>query len=489
LLSLCCNVQIGGPASETKPRFQDNIIRIPPMPLARLNRWLRPALTLLALAGTLALTACGGGSGAINNPTTPTPTPIATLQTLPAGIIIAYSGVPTTVKITGGLGPYQALSNNPAVLPVPLNISGDTIVLVPNSVAVGSDVPVAITVTDQSGQTAIVNVTVRFAPLFETGLTVVPSSGNCGTNLCDGENASVTAVATGPGGSPLPGRQIRFDVIYGPFLIVTNNPGTPLFPTATVVTDAAGVATVQIQATPNATTQQAQIRATDVATGQQQVANFVIQRATSTNNLSVVPPTATITAPYNNACTSGFVIDYYIYGGTPPYTIASTFPNAVLLSTTSVQQSGGSFRATTNGACVNPLIFTIVDAAGKTTTASLINVPGTLAPPTGTPTPPTTAPLVLAPTGGYTRPATFCQGGNTLTFTANGGTPPYNAVIIPTGATPANPLPTLPNGNVITAANTAIDVAFPSAVVGSYVVSLTDSSTPSQSTSQPIVCN
>jgi len=33
------------------------------MLLARLNRWLRPALTLLALAGTLALTACGGGSG------------------------------------------------------------------------------------------------------------------------------------------------------------------------------------------------------------------------------------------------------------------------------------------------------------------------------------------------------------------------------------------------------------------------------------------
>jgi len=130
-----------------------------------------------------------------------------------------------------------------------------------------------------------------------------------------------------------------------------------------------------------------------------------------------------------------------------------------------------------------------VDSSGKTTTASLINVPGTATPPAGTPTPPTTPPLVLAPTGGYTRPATFCQGGNTLTFTANGGTPPYNAVIIPTGATPSNPLPTLPNGNVVATANTAIDVAFPSPVVGSYVLSLTDASTPSLSTSQPIVCN
>ena len=459
------------------------------MLLVRPIRWLRPALTLLALAGTLALTACGGGSGSINNPTTTPPTPIATLQTLPAGIIVAYSGVPTPVKIIGGLPPYQALSNNPAVLPVPLNVSGDTIVLVANPVAIGSDVPVAITVTDQSGQGAIVNVTVRFAPLFETGLTVTPSSANCGANLCDGENAAVTAVATGPGGSPLPGRQIRFDVVFGPFVILTSNPGSPTALSQTVVTDGAGVATVQILATPNASTQQAQIRATDLTTGQQQIANFVVQRQTSTNNLSVVPPTATITAPYNNACSSGFVIDYYIYGGTPPYSIASTFPNAVLLSTTVVLNSGGSFRATTNGSCVNPLVFTIVDAAGKTTTATLVNVPGTVAPPGGTPTPPTVAPLVLAPTGGYTRPATFCQGGNTLTFTDNGGTAPYNAVIVPTGATPSNPLPTLPNGNVVVAANTAIDVSFPSAVVGSYVLSLTDSSTPSQSTSQPIVCN
>jgi hypothetical protein len=199
-----------------------------------------------------------------------------------------------------------------------------------------------------------------------------------------------------------------------------------VFPTLTVVTDASGVATVQIQATPNATTQQAQIRATDLATGQQQTANFVIQRNTSSNNLTVIPPTATITAPYNNACSAGFVIDYYIFGGTPPYTVTSSFPNGVLISPTTVQRNGDAFRATTNGSCVNPLTFTIVDAAGKITTATLANVPGTANPPTS-PTPPTTptvVPLVLAPTGGYTRPATFCQGGNTLTFTANGGTTP-----------------------------------------------------------------
>ena len=464
------------------------------MPLVRLTRWLRPALTLVALAGTLALTACGGGSdGAINAPNQPGPTPIPAMSTLPAGVIVAYSQVPTTVKIVGGVAPYQALSNNSAVLPVPLNVSGDTIVLVANPVAVGADVPVDITITDRSGQAAIVNVIVRFAPLFESGLIVTPSSAQCGANVCDGQTATVRAVATGVGGAPLPGRQIRFDVVYGPYSILTSNPGVPVASTLTVVTDAAGAAEIQIQATPNTTTQAAQIRATDVTTGQSQIANFTIVRTTTADNLSVVPPTATITTAYNDFCSTGFVIDYYIYGGTPPYTIASTFPNGVLISPNVVTQSGGFFRATTNGTCVNPLTFTIVDSAGKVTSATLNNVPGTAArppPPTTPPTTPTVTPLVLAPVGGYTRPAAFCQGGNTLTFTASGGTLPYNAVVGPTGATPSNPLPTLPNGNVVTTANSAIDVTFGSvtAAGSTYNLTITDSATPPQARSVTISC-
>ena len=57
------------------------------MSLVRLTGWLRPVAMLLALTGTLGLTACGGGSGAVNGPSTPT-TPIATLYTLPAGIVV-----------------------------------------------------------------------------------------------------------------------------------------------------------------------------------------------------------------------------------------------------------------------------------------------------------------------------------------------------------------------------------------------------------------
>ena len=38
------------------------------MPGYRLTAWLRPLLTLAALAGVLSLAACGGGSGAPSQP-------------------------------------------------------------------------------------------------------------------------------------------------------------------------------------------------------------------------------------------------------------------------------------------------------------------------------------------------------------------------------------------------------------------------------------
>ncbi len=101
--------------------------------------------------------------------------------------------------------------------------------------------------------------------------------------------------------------------------------------------------------------------------------------------LSVVPATATITGAYINQCSSGFRVDYYIYGGTPPYTVTSTFPQAVALIGTPVLVEGGAFMAITNGTCVNPLVFTIVDATGLQTTATLINQPGTTTPPGPTP--------------------------------------------------------------------------------------------------------
>ena len=95
--------------------------------------WLRSFAGLTALAAMLALSACGGGSGAPNNPYgsgTTIPSPLSVLPT----IITAYSGNPTTLTVTGGSPPYSAFSSNSAVLPVTQAVSGQTILLTPANV-------------------------------------------------------------------------------------------------------------------------------------------------------------------------------------------------------------------------------------------------------------------------------------------------------------------------------------------------------------------
>ena len=81
----------------------------------RMTAWLRPFVTLLALAGVLSLGACGGGSGAPNNPYNNPGTVL--LQVLPLSTTV-YSGVPSSVTITSGKAPFTLFSNNPAILPV-----------------------------------------------------------------------------------------------------------------------------------------------------------------------------------------------------------------------------------------------------------------------------------------------------------------------------------------------------------------------------------
>ena len=393
------------------------------MTLSPLTAWLRPMLSFLGLAGLLTLAACGGGSGAPNNPFAPTAQPASPLIVLPADVTI-YPGTPTTLTISGGTAPFRVFSSNAAVLPVAQNVAGSTVLLLAN--AVSADTPTTVTVQDSGGQTTAATILVRPAALFPNALTVIASSAECGSgNLCTGATGTVAVEVSGPAGSPGAGRQVRFDVVYGPFSILTSNPAAPLATTLTVTTDGSGRAQVGIQSVSDTPTAPAQIRATDLTSGQQQIANFTVVRTTTTDNITVVPATSTIQGPFVNECSSGFRIDYYIYGGTPPYRVSSTFPNSVTLSTMTVNQNGGFFSATTNGSCVNPLTFTIFDAAGRQTTALLLNLPGTAVNPANAPPPP----LVVIPTAVSN---TACTG-KTFTVVVSGGTPPYNVLTSPAG--------------------------------------------------------
>ena len=428
---------------------------------------LRPALTILGLAGLLALSACGGGSGAPNNPyVAPPVTPALTV--LPA-TLTAYSGVPAIVTITGGVAPFFAFTSNATVLPVSQNVAGATIVLLPNQVAADTDV--TITVQDSAAQSQLVKVVVSASTILNA-LTFAPSASDCGANLCSGQTGTASVIATGPGGAPLVARQIRFDVVSGPFGIATSNPGTPLVQTINVATDNTGKAVANLQAQVNATTQPAQLRATDLTSGQQQIVNFTIVNNTLPGGspLAIIPATATITGPTTTTCSTGFRVNYYIYGGNPPYTVSSTFPQGVTLVNTVVASSGGFFGAITNGACVDPLVFTIVDSAGKQTTATLQNLVGT------TPAPTPVALAVSPPTQGITGGCGTLS--RSVVVAISGGQPTYSVAVSPSGPTPQSPVPA---SGLVT-----ITGIFPA---GATTILVTDQSTPPQSGTATITCS
>ncbi len=204
-------------------------------------------------------------------------------------------------------------------------------------------------------------ITVRAATLTN-GLTVTPALDDCGTNVCSGQTATASVV-----GSLLAGHAVRFDVVGSAYAIVTNNLAQPLASTLTVLADSTGRASVIIKANSGAPTQAAQISVTDVTPGQGQqlIGSFtIVQNTDGSTTMTVVPNDATIKGALKGECSSGFVVDYYIYGGTPPYRVTSTFPNAITLTHTPVNTNGGFFEATTNGSCVDPLTFSIVDNDG-----------------------------------------------------------------------------------------------------------------------------
>ena len=128
-----------------------------------------------------------------------------------------------------------------------------------------------------------------------------------------------------------------------------------------------------IKAGVNAFTQPALLRATELITGNQVTGQFtIVQTINGSAVLSVVPDDATITSA-TTTCSTGFRVDYFIYGGTPPYRVTSTFPDAVTLVNSTVTTAGGFFEAITNGTCVDPLVFSIFDAVGLQTTSTLHN--------------------------------------------------------------------------------------------------------------------
>ena len=351
------------------------------MPGYRLSAWLRPLLTLVALAGVLSLAACGGGNGAPNNPYQGGAGPL----TITPGVATTYSGNPFVFAVTGGNQPYTILTSDQAALPVVGTLNGNTLVVTPGNV--GADTNVILTVRDASGASTTALVTVRPALLLPASITITgnPNCAASGADLCSGQDGTASVTVTGPAGAPLAGRQVRFDVVQGTYSI--SSTGGPLVQSLTVATDQNGVATVRLAVPTTAATQIALIRATDVDGGSTVVGQFTIAQFVNGNSVLTVIPTGTttFTGPDAAHCAGNSSrATFYIFGGTPPYTVATNFPTAVTLAGVPVLQSGNGFTVTPNGTCFTNLTFAITDATGRTLTngPTVSNVFGTAPAPT-----------------------------------------------------------------------------------------------------------
>jgi hypothetical protein len=364
------------------------------------------------------------------------------------------------------------------------SVAGNTLALLANNV--DATQPANITIRDASGQTAVSEISVRPAVLLPASLTITPNSAPCqGGDVCSGQTSVASIRVTGPTGGPLSGRSVRFDVVQGDFSLATTNPGSPLAQTQTVVSDANGDARVIVSVAPNTPTQIGLLRATELQTGSQVTAQFVIAQVTSGEGVLSVAPSGntTITGPAQGVCSSGVRVSYYVFGGTPPYRVVVNFPDVVTLVGSPVLTNGGGFEVITNGTCFINLSFAITDATGRTISNGLptvTNQPGEQEPVTP---PVPVAPLQVAPTSvGSPTNRLNCTSTSTVQFVIT-GKPPFSAASNSMVFMTPNPVTTSP-GQLNVSGLTNGPPGFPN----TFSITIGDGNTPQQFQTVQIHC-
>ncbi len=109
--------------------------------------------------------------------------------------------------------------------------------------------------------------------------------------------------------------------------------------------------------------------------------------AGSPTPFSIQPSSLTATAPAGSAagvCAAGYVGDVFVYGGSAPYRLNNTAPDAILLHRSAtdftpiseVSDRGGNFSVTfTNGICLKPATVMVVDKLDHQIVLTLNNQP------------------------------------------------------------------------------------------------------------------
>jgi hypothetical protein len=337
----------------------------------------------LAFIAVFWLASCG--SGAVGDSTPPAaPGPLAVVP----GTATLYAGVPTTFLVTGGTGSFSLVSSDQNVIPNATSLSGSSFAVVANPV--GSDTPVTLTILDSAGSQATVSLTVKPRTVGST-ITITPTSSQsatCGTAICSGGDAEVTATLT-LAGAPLVGRQVLFEAISGDFRFITSPAGVPetLANSVTAVTDSTGTARVRIRVLSTAAAQTALLQITDLGSGAFQRASFTIAVA-NTAVLSAQPSVINFRGLTSATCAANIAADVIVVGGQPPYSISN--PGSFLVSPTTVTASGGRFTVTATGQCATGARIAVVDSVGASAVVEVNNSEG--------PGLPQSNPLVVGPT-------------------------------------------------------------------------------------------
>jgi hypothetical protein len=387
---------------------------------------LRGPVLRLALAFLAALLAGSCGSGAVG-PVVNDPTRITVL---PATATL-YSGLPTTFTLSGGTGAYIVSSSNQAIIPVDGGIISGPLVVVPNQVL--ADTPVTLTVRD-TGNTALATATLTVRPgTVNNDITITPTgtqATSCAPAVCSGGDALVKATIS-LGGVPLGGHVVRMEVVSGDFRFITTPPGSSVETLSTVVdvtSDAQGKVQARIRTLADAANQTALVQVTDLSSGSFQRASFFIAQSTGTApGFFVSPTSAAFAGRFTGQCPDNVSAAFYVFGGSPPYSILNSLPSAFTLSDNVVFSSGDGFTVTARGVCNATAVITIRDSAGHTTTVNVSNTEGT-----DTPTPISVAPdhITLADCtatasvtiAGGARPYFVSSGSNALTLTLSQST-------------------------------------------------------------------
>ena len=401
-----------------------------------------------ALFGSMtALLISCGGSGVNNG----TPQQNGSLSILPdTGSL--YANIPYTFNIAGGKQPYLIVTNEQTLLALNFTMSGNSFIAVPNQpgvVDVGQDpnqVPsrkVTITVRDAAGTQ--VNGTYDVLQNFLTGYSLSIST----TATCAAAGAATTAPQACAGADSLislvpvsnglryANKQMNLRALFGPFAFILDSTGIT-GPSVTVTADTAGGVTARIRATPNAATQYAQFRLTDVVTGAYRDITFVILNATGGNTaLSALPASISLSGATTASCGTG-TVNVFAFGGTPPYSASTTFPNSIAISPPIVTRSGDAFsvQVFNPNFCLSPGNVVITDAAGNFVTIDVTTTAGTATPVQALSVAPSS---VCVPDGGTA--VVSVSGGNT------------NKVINSSNPLLATAVPTTGTGNFTTTIN------------------------------------